>query len=133
MAESNDPKVTRRDTLRLATAVGALGAGLGVTIGGKDALAGPLSYKEYKEVSIKEQLAEKVMLPASDFGSVSLKITVIKLDGTPQLLHAFDLTSHFLKLDLAKGESVNFLIQSHKEQKDITLLNRSIFIKEQKI
>ena len=63
MAASRDPKVTRRDALRLATAVGALGAGLGVTLKAGEALAGPNTFKEVqlKEVQLKEVVSEKTL------------------------------------------------------------------------
>ena len=133
MAGESDPKVTRRDALRLATAVGALGAGLGVTLTAGEALAGPASYKELqvKELQIKEAVAEKMLLSASDLGTVSLKINYVKADGSTQLLHAFDLTSHFLKIE-GPG-ALNFTVQNSKGSVDTTLLNRSIYIKQQKI
>jgi hypothetical protein len=133
MAEGSDPKVTRRDALRLATAVGALGAGLGVTLTAAEGLAGPASFKEiqYKELQLKDAVAEKLVLPAGELGTVSLKIAYLKADGSTQLLHAFDLTSHFLKIE-GPG-AVNFTIQNSKGATDTTLLNRSIYIKQQKI
>ncbi len=127
MADSSDPKVTRRDTLRLATAVGALGAGLGVTLKGGDALAGPNSFKE---VQLKEVISEKLSLAAGELGTVSLKIAYQKADGSTQLLHAFDLTAHFLKIE-GPG-AINFTVLNSKGSADSTLLNRSIYIKQQK-
>lgn len=111
--------MTRRDTLRLATAVGALGAGLGATFAEGNAFA--------EAEWIKSASFQKLKVASKDLGTVALKISYIKSDGSTQLLHALDLTPHFLKLDASKGEAINFTVTGMKERA-VPLLNHSIFV-----
>jgi hypothetical protein len=121
MSDERNPDLTRRNTLRLAAAVGALGAGLGVTLAGGEAFA--------SDDWIKSASFQKIKLMAKELGTVSLKITYMKSDGTAQLLHAFDLTPHFQKVDAIKGEAINFTLTSSKDR-ELTLLNHSVYVKQ---
>jgi hypothetical protein len=110
----DDPKVTRRDTLRLATAVSALGAGLGVSLDPKGALA--------------ESIKGSAKLAATDIGTVALKIVRLPSGGPPELLHTFDLTAHFLKLDALKGESIKFSVYNQKEGAATPLFEQTVTV-----
>lgn len=103
-----DPKVTRRDTLRLATAASALGIGLGI---GVDAKAAPgtavtikrtdasaLALNFYKwDAKGGYQLLSKMDLTAflkGDVQTTSLKLTYMKAGATDEM------TLHELKLNV---------------------------------
>ena len=116
---SESANVTRRDTFRLAAAVGALGAGLGATFGEGNAFA--------EAEWIKSAAFQKLKVASKDLGTVALKISYIKSDGSAQVLQTVDLTPHFLKVDASKGESINFTVTSQKEHA-LPLLNHSIFV-----
>ena len=77
-----DPKVTRRDTLRLATAASALGIGLGI---GVDAKAAPGS---------------TVALKRTDASALALNFYKWDAKGGYMLLSKTDLTS-FIKGDIS--------------------------------
>ena len=120
MADSKDPEVTRRETLRLATAVSALGAGLGITLATGGALALPAVQAKFAP--------SKTALPTKDVGTVSLKIERVSTGTPPELLYAFDLTSHFVKLDASKGEALSFKIENIKENVATTLLDHTVAV-----
>jgi hypothetical protein len=81
---SEDKKVSRRDTLKLASAVSALGVGLGVTLDSKDAEAAP--------VVQAERLAQ-----------LSIKLWKLARDGQHTVVSTFDLgaLSHKQAKDIA--------------------------------
>ncbi len=88
MANDDKPNVSRRDTLKLATAVSALGLGLGVAFDGKDANAQVL----------KGVPATSIKLDAAQLGPVSLKLYKLNADGrTFDLLHTLDLSALFMR------------------------------------
>lgn len=72
-----DGKVSRRETLKLASAVSALGVGLGVTLDSSDAEAAP------------------AQIAAAGVGQLTIKLYKLgkegARDGGVQLLHAFEL------------------------------------------
>jgi hypothetical protein len=81
MSSPKDHKVSRRDTLKLATAVSALGVGLGIAIDGKEALA-----------------YEWVKLQAKDLGTLGIKVFGPGQDAqTQELLHTMDLSPMLIK------------------------------------
>jgi hypothetical protein len=120
MADSKDPEVTRRETLRLATAVGALGAGLGITLATGGALALPAVQAKWAPT--------KATLTPKDLGAVSLKIERVSPGASPEVLYAVDLTPHFLKLDASKGEALSFKIENMKENAATTLLDHTVAV-----
>ncbi len=86
MANDDGPKsVTRRDTFKLAAAVGALGAGLGALLETTDATA------------------EEIKLEPRALGSVAMKIYNYKENNEYTLLKTFDL-GDFVKLKLTAGK-----------------------------
>jgi hypothetical protein len=101
MSNAKDPRVSRRDTLRLASAAGALGAGLGITLSAGSALAAD-SYKH--------------KFAAADIGTMALKIRYVGPDGSEQLVTALDLTATFLKLQSTPGSSVAVQLGSQKDK-----------------
>jgi hypothetical protein len=108
---SEDKKsVSRRDTLKLATAVSALGVGLGAALSSKDASADGTSINQIKFDAIKID---------------SLVLTVHKGDPNAGPVHTLDLTpvvtqnmkfapsTYYLKLTAAKnGAPVAFAIDT---------------------
>jgi len=91
--DDSKPPVSRRETLKLATAVSALGLGLGVVFDGKNAAG-----------QVLKGAATSVKLEASKVGTVSLKL--YKLNGDAfDLLHTLDL-SGLLAGGGTKGENV---------------------------
>jgi hypothetical protein len=103
-----DPKVTRRDTLRLATAVSALGVGLGVTMDAK--AAGPttvtLKRGDISGLSLNflkwEPAAGYQTITSTDLsGIVQSGVNMIAMKLTFQKHGATDqITLHELKLNL---------------------------------
>ncbi|MBN1611687.1 MAG: hypothetical protein JW940_33950 [Polyangiaceae bacterium] len=83
----DDSTVSRRDTLKLAAVVGALGAGLGALLEAEDARA------------------EDVKIEPKALGTVALKVYDMK-DGAYWLAKSFDVTE-FIKLKLARGEKAH--------------------------
>ena len=79
-----DPKVTRRDTLRLATAASALGIGLGVSIDAKGAPGATVSIKR------------------TDATALSLNFYKLDAKGGYSLLSKSDLTA-FVKGDISNA------------------------------
>jgi len=87
-----DPKVTRRDTLRLATAVSALGVGLGVSMDAKGATPTTVSLKrgEVNNLSVSFfkwdaatgytllSKTDATALAKGDLSTASIKTTWIK-------------------------------------------------------
>jgi hypothetical protein len=99
----NPNDVTRRDTLKLAAAVGALGAGLGALLQTDDAWA------------------EDVKLDQKSLGSIALKIYTHNVKGEYTLVKMVDL-AEFIKLKVAATDkdkvaySLKFYYVKHKEQ-----------------
>jgi hypothetical protein len=94
--ETKLPKVGRRDTIKLATAVTALGAGLGVVLDADDAVAG-----------------EAVKLRATELGNLVLKFYKLDADGkNGTLLETVDVGA--LALKLGKGGSYSLKMYNHK-------------------
>jgi hypothetical protein len=103
-----DPKVTRRDTLRLATAVSALGVGLGVTMDAK--AAGPttvavkrgdvtglsLNFLKWDAAGGYQPITSTDLtgIVQSGVNTVAMKLTFQKHGATDQV------TLHELKLNL---------------------------------
>lgn len=81
---SGDKKVTRRDTLKLASAVSALGVGLGVTLEANDAEAAPV-------------------VPTERLSQLTIKLHKLGRDGQHSLVESFDVgaLSHKLGKDIA--------------------------------
>ena len=99
---NDDGTVSRRDTLRLAAVVGALGAGLGALVEAEDARA------------------EDGKIDQKAFGTVALKVYDMK-NGAYWLAKTFDV-SEFVKLKLTRGEKAHgysfkwfYIDDKHKE------------------
>ncbi len=122
MADSKDPEVTRRETLRLATAVSALGAGLGITLATGGALALPAVQSKWSPT--------RAMLSPKDIGVVSFKIERVSSSAPSEVLYAMDLTSHLVKLDATKGEAISFKIENMKENAATTLLDHTVAVSQ---
>jgi hypothetical protein len=122
MADSKDPEVTRRETLRLATAVGALGAGLGITLATGGALALPAVQAKWSPT--------RATLSSKDIGVVSFKIERVSSSAPSEVLYAMDLTSHLVKLDATKGEAISFKIENIKENAATTLLDHTVAVSQ---
>ena len=89
------PKVGRRDSLKLATAVTALGAGLGIVLDADDASA------------------ETVKLRTTDIGNFTVKLYKFDADGkTHTLVESVDLGA--LALKLSKGGSYSLKMYNQK-------------------
>jgi hypothetical protein len=110
------PKVGRRDTLKLATAVTALGAGLGVVLDADDAIA-----------------AEGFKLAASELGNMTIKL--YKLDATgktaPTLLETIDVGA--LSQKMSKGGAFSLKFYNHKQDAAVMLSEHSVAIEPAKI
>jgi len=103
-----DPKVTRRDTLRLATAASALGIGLGVSVDAKGAPGATIALKRtdasalalnfYKwDAKGGYMLLSKSDLTAfvkGDISNAAMKLTYMKVGATDET------TLHELKLSI---------------------------------
>jgi len=85
---SADKKVTRRDTLKLASAVSALGIGLGVTLDSKD--------------------AEAASVAAASLEQLTIKLYKLAKDGQQAVVHSFDVgaLSHKLARDIVGQYSI---------------------------
>jgi len=104
-----NPKVTRRDTLRLATAASALGIGLGIGVDAKGAPgtavtlkrtdASALALNFYKwDAKGGYQLISKSDLTAfvkGDISNAAMKLTYLKVGATDET------TLHELKISIA--------------------------------
>jgi hypothetical protein len=104
-----DPKVTRRDTLRLATAASALGIGLGISVDAKGAPgtavtlkrtdASALALNFYKwDAKGGYQLLSKQDLTAfvkGDISNAAMKLTYLKVGASDET------TLHELKISIA--------------------------------
>lgn len=118
MSDPKESGVSRRDALRLASAVGALGAGLGITLTPNRALA--VESSKYK-------------IAAGDIGTMVLKISSVSADGKEQLITALDLTASFMKLAAAPaGFSVAFHLGSQKGDNWLGIFNHSVEIPNRK-
>jgi hypothetical protein len=97
----NPADISRRDTLRLAAAVGALSAGLGALLHSQEARA------------------EDIKLNQKSLGSIELKLYDIKGTDEYTLLKTVDLTE-LIKLKVAKdkfhGYSLKLCYVEHKER-----------------
>ena len=90
------PKVGRRDSLKLATAVTALGAGLGIVLDGDEASA------------------ETVKLKSTDIGNFTVKLYKYDTDGkTSTLLESVDLGA--LASKMQKGGAYTIKMYNHKD------------------
>jgi hypothetical protein len=95
-----DPKAfSRRETLKLATAVSALGVGLGASLGEGEANA-----------ALVPAVQQKVSVATGDLGQLQLKLWKLVPGQSAQLLHGVDVTSlvtggatYNLKLSSFKG------------------------------
>lgn len=105
------PKVGRRDTLKLATAVTALGAGLGVVLDADDAVAG-----------------ETFKLTTSELGKLSIKL--FKIDATgktaPSLLETIDVGALSLKMN--KGGAYSLKFYNSKEDAHVMVSEQTLAI-----
>lgn len=104
-----DPKVTRRDTLRLATAASALGVGLGIGVDAKAAPGAAVTVKRtdasalalnfYKwDAKGGYMLLSKTDLSSfmkADIANASMKLTYVKMGATDEI------TLHELKITIA--------------------------------
>jgi hypothetical protein len=108
---SDDKKLSRRDTLKLASAVSALGVGLGVTLDSKDAEAAPtVAGERMDQLAIKlyklGRDGQHAVVSSFDVGALShkqakdiagqytIKLYNIKLDKQEVLLEsAIELTA----------------------------------------
>jgi hypothetical protein len=105
--DDDDSKVARRDALRLATAVSALGIGLGVELVSSEAKA-----DDWETVTIKRE----------EVGTLSLKI--YKFDGANfTFLHALDLTG-FAKSDM--GTIALKLVNQKADNSEVVLMQHKV-------
>jgi hypothetical protein len=89
------PKVGRRDSLKLATAVTALGAGLGIVLDGNDAAA------------------ETVKMKTTEIGNFTVKLYKYSPDGQAALIETVDIGA--LALKMQKGGSYSLKMYNHKD------------------
>lgn len=90
------PKVGRRDSLKLATAVTALGAGLGIVLDAGDASA------------------ETVKLRSTDIGNFTIKLYKYDAEGkTNALVETIDLSA--LALKMGQGGAYSIKMYNHKD------------------
>jgi hypothetical protein len=105
----NAPQVIgRRDTLKLATAVSALGAGLGATLLSKDADA------------------ETARADAASLGQVSVKLYKLAKDGQQTLVQSFDLSSLSLKSPKDIAGAYTIKLTSHKLERTAVISEQSL-------
>jgi hypothetical protein len=105
--DDGDSKVARRDALRLATAVSALGIGLGVELVSSEAKA-----DDWETVTIKRE----------EVGTLALKI--YKYDGAGfTFLHALDLTG-FAKSDM--GTIAWKLVNQKKDNSEVVVSQHKV-------
>jgi hypothetical protein len=112
MSDPKDSRLTRRDTLRLASAAGALGAGLGITLTARPALA--IDKYNHK-------------IAAADVGTMGLKISYVGPDGSVQLLSALDISAFFQKVQSVDGAALNIQVGSRKD-KWVALFDHSVSV-----
>jgi hypothetical protein len=89
------PKVGRRDSLKLATAVTALGAGLGIVLDGDEAAA------------------ETIKLKTTDIGNFTVKLYKYEPDGKGTLIESVDIGA--LALKMQKGGAYTIKMYNHKD------------------
>jgi hypothetical protein len=113
MSDDDTPRpatVTRRDTLRLAAAVGALGAGLGTLL------------------ESEEAQAASVKLDQKSLGALAIKV-YDEGGKAPVLLKTFDL-AQLIKLSAAgkleKGYSVKLYYVQHKTERSQVLASNKL-------
>jgi hypothetical protein len=120
--------VSRRDTLRLATAVSALGIGLGVSLEGKEAAAQVL-----KGSVLPVGSNTSIKLDAATLGPVSLKLYKLNADGQNfDLLHTLDLSSLFVKGEGLKDNAVAIKLFSQKGDQGILISGHEFRIVQKK-
>jgi hypothetical protein len=120
---------SRRDTLRLATAVSALGIGLGVSLESKDAASQVL-----KGSPLPVGGLTTIKLDSSNLGPVSLKLYKLNGDGQNfDLLHALDLSSLFIKGEGAKENVVAIKLFNQKGDQAILISGHEFRIVQKKI
>lgn len=108
------PKLGRRDSLKLATAVTALGAGLGVVLDGDDAAA------------------ETVKLRTGDIGNFTVKLFKWDAEGKAHtLVETIDLGA--LAMKMSKGGSYSIKMYNHKLETPTMLSEQTIAVEPQKI
>ena len=105
--------MTRRDALKLASAVSALGVGLGVTLEATEAEAAPAQF------------------PATAVGLLSVKLYKERKDGEPLLVQAFELNalSHKLAKDIAGAYTIK--LSNIKLEAESTKVARTELVTEQ--
>jgi hypothetical protein len=127
--DRNNPKITRRDTLKLATAVGALGAGLGAFLEGEDANAGDIKLRDAKLAQANVKLAQ-IKLDQANVGTLSLKIYDHKTPDEAAVLHSLDI-GQFIKLKGLSGEhqySIKLFYSDIKQQEDTLVLSHDLTV-----
>jgi hypothetical protein len=115
----NDKALGRRETLRLATAVSALGLGLGATLIGRDAEALPAAQ-------------QKIAVNAGDLGRLQLKLWKIADGQPPQLLHTLDATALATAGGGVAPGTYNLKLTSIKSNAETTISDQLITITQQK-
>jgi hypothetical protein len=104
------PKVGRRDSLKLATAVTALGAGLGVVLDADDAVAG-----------------ETIKLRSGDLGGFTIKLYKLDADAkSTTLLETVDVGA--LSVKMTKGGSYAIKMYNHKLEAPAMLMEQGLAI-----
>jgi hypothetical protein len=116
----NDKAVGRRDTLKLATAVSALGLGLGATLAARDAEALPA-------------VQQKIAVSAGDLGRIQIKFWKIADGQAPQLLHSLDATALATAGGGVAPGMYNLKLTSVKGGAETTVTDQLITITQQKI
>lgn len=125
MGNDDSNNVSRRDTLRLATAVSALGLGLGVVFDGKDADAQVLK-------GAAAAAATTIKLEASQLGPVSLKLYKLDADGRSfDLLHTLDLSALFMRGE-GKESAVSIKLFNHKAEQPTLIAQQNFRLVQQK-
>jgi hypothetical protein len=126
MSDESNPKVSRRDTLKLATAVSALGVGLGVVIDSKEGHAGDLKAEGMK---LEMGKVQAMKLEYLKLGPVSLKLYKLNGDGkTFDLLHTLDLSALFVKGEAGQTNVVALKLFSHKADQPILISGQEFHI-----
>jgi len=113
------PKLGRRDSLKLATAVTALGAGLGIVLEADDANAEGVA-------------AIFAKIKATDLGNLTVKLFKHDADGkTHTLLDTIDVGALTVKLN--KGGSFSVKMYNHKLDAPVMLSELSLAVEPGKV
>ena len=105
---SHEKKLGRRDSLKLATAVTALGAGLGVVLDGNEASA------------------ETVKLRATDLGNFTVKLYKQDAEGKASLLETVDIGA--LSSKMTRGGAFVLKMYNHKLETPTLLSEQALTV-----